>query len=43
MAKGKGGGKPAPAKSASERNNGKASKKRPKIFDAIKRRLVVKK
>lgn len=43
MAKGKGGGKPAPTKSTSERNNGKASKKRPKIFDAIKRRLVTKK
>jgi hypothetical protein len=43
MAKGK--GSPAPAKKGndSERNNGKASKKRPKIFDAIKRRLVTKK
>ena len=44
MAKGKGGGKPAaPAKSTTDRQNGKASKKRPKIFDAIKRRLVTKK
>lgn len=43
MAKGKGA--PAPAKKGdnSERKNGKASKKRPKIFDAIKRRLVTKK
>jgi hypothetical protein len=24
-----------------KRNNGKASKKRPKVFDAVKRRLVV--
>lgn len=41
MAKGKGG---APSqKSANDtRNNKKASKKRPKIFDAIKRRLVTK-
>ena len=45
MAKGKGsgGGKPAAAKGNSDRPNQKASKKRPKIFDAIKRRLVVKK
>jgi len=43
MAKGKGGAKPAPAKSISERKNGKASKKYPKIFDAIKRRLVTNK
>ena len=38
-------GKPqttAPVKSSDGRNNGKALKKRPKIFDAIKRRLVVK-
>ena len=42
MAKGKGGA-PAPSKSSdSDRKNGKASKKRPKIFDAIKRRLVTK-
>ena len=27
----------------SDRKNGKASKKRPKIFDAIKRKLVTKK
>jgi hypothetical protein len=41
MAKGKGGA-PAPVKntSGSDRKNGKAKKKRPKIFDAIKRRLV---
>jgi hypothetical protein len=43
MAKGKGGAKPAPAKSTTDRKNGKASKKYPKIFDAIKRRLVTKK
>ena len=42
MAKGKGGGGKPPAKETSERNNGKASKKRPKVFDAIKRRLVTK-
>jgi hypothetical protein len=42
MAKGKGGA-PAPKKSDNdERKNGKASKKRPKMFDAIKRRLVTK-
>lgn len=41
MAKGK-GGKPAPVKETSGRQNGKASKKRPKIFDAVKRRLVTK-
>jgi len=41
MAKGKGGGgKPAAKGSNDGRNNGKANKKRPKIFDAIKRRLV---
>jgi hypothetical protein len=40
MAKGKGGA-PAPAKSSgSDRKNGKASKKRPKVFSAEKRRLV---
>ena len=43
MAKGKGGGAPAPQKSTTDRKNGKASKKRPKIFDAVKRRLVTKK
>ena len=44
MAKGKGGGG-APAKKGenSDRKNGKANKKRPKIFDAIKRRLVTNK
>ena len=42
MAKGKGGA-PAPSKSTSERNNGKASKKRPKVFDIEKRRLVTSK
>jgi hypothetical protein len=42
MAKGKGGG-PAPKKGGNDdRNNKKAFKKRPKIFDAIKRRLVTK-
>jgi hypothetical protein len=42
MAKGKGGA-PAPAKSTSERKNGKASKKRPKVFDNAKGRLVTSK
>jgi hypothetical protein len=42
MAKGKGGA-PAPQKTTTDRKNGKASKKRPKIFDAVKRRLVTKK
>jgi hypothetical protein len=42
MAKGKGGA-PAPKQSTSDRQNGKASKKRPKVFDAEKRRLVVSK
>ena len=42
MAKGKGGSQ-APQKSTTDRQNGKASKKRPKIFDAVKRRLVTKK
>jgi hypothetical protein len=42
MAKGKGGGG-RPAKSTnSDRQNGKAFKKRPKEFDAEKRRLVTK-
>lgn len=41
MAKGKGGGSKPPVKGANDdRQNGKASKKRPKIFDAVKRRLV---
>jgi hypothetical protein len=43
MAKSKGGVKPAPEVKSSGRQNGKASKKRPKIFDKEKRRLVVKK
>ena len=42
MAKGKGGA-PAPSKTTTDRQNGKASKKRPKVFDAEKRRLVVSK
>ena len=39
MGKGK---KPAPAavKTTTDRKNGKASKKRPKVFDAVKRRLI---
>ena len=42
MAKGKGA--PAPKKKGdnSDRQNGKASKKHPKVFDAVKRRLVAK-
>jgi hypothetical protein len=39
-------GKPAPApvkKAGDGRNNGKAPKKSPKFFDAIKRKLVKKK
>lgn len=40
MAKGKGGAKPAAKGTNDGRQNGKAAKKRPKIFDAIKRRLV---
>ena len=41
MAKGKGGA-PAQKKTGDnpDRKNGKAFKKRPKMFDAIKRRLV---
>lgn len=35
-------GKPPVKGSNSDRNNGKAWKKRPRIFDAVKRRLVVK-
>lgn len=43
MAKGKGGA-PVPKKSNDgERKNGKANKKRPKIFDAVLRRLITKK
>lgn len=35
------GGNPAPAaKSTADRRNGKAFKKRPKMFDPVKRRLV---
>lgn len=41
MAKGKGGAQ-APAKSVSDRKNGKAPKKHPLVFDAVKRRLVPK-
>jgi hypothetical protein len=41
MAKGKSGA-PAPVTKSNDRNNQKAPKKRPKIFDAIKRRLVTK-
>jgi hypothetical protein len=42
MAKGKSGGKPAPVvKSGPDRGNGKAWKKRPLIFDAVKRKLRV--
>lgn len=43
MAKGKGGGPKKGKETNDKRNNGKASKKYPKIFDAIKRRLVTKK
>lgn len=39
MAKGKGGA-PAPVSKGNDRQNGKASKKRPLKFDAAKRRLV---
>jgi hypothetical protein len=42
MAKGKGGGNQPAKGSNSDRNNGKASKKSPKVFDAEKRRLVTK-
>lgn len=41
MAKGKGGA-PAAKSGNSDRKNGKANKKRPKMFDAVKRRLVTK-
>ncbi len=41
MAKGKGGGGNSPAKgSNADRNCGKAWKKRPKVFDKVKRKLV---
>ena len=41
MAKGKGGR--AVEEKSSDRKNGKATKKRPKAFDPIKRRLVTNK
>ena len=41
MAKNKGGTKPAPEVKSSGRQNGKAWKKRPKVWDPVKRRLVV--
>jgi len=41
MAKGKGSA-PAPVKTTNTRNNGKASKKNPKVFDKEKRKLVTK-
>lgn len=41
MAKGKGGGPKSPAKGANDaRKNGKASKKRPKVWSPEKRRLI---
>ncbi len=43
MAKGKGGGPGKKTDGNSDRKNEKAFKKRPKMFDAIKRRLVTKK
>jgi hypothetical protein len=42
MARGNAGAS-APSKSTSDRKNGKAFKKHPKTFDAIKRRLVTSK
>jgi hypothetical protein len=43
MALKKGGGPKPPVKGDnSDRKNGKANKKYPKVFDAIKRRLVTK-
>lgn len=42
MAKGKGGGVKTAKGRNDNRPNGKANKKYPKIFDAIKRRLVTK-
>lgn len=43
MAKGKGAAPAAKKQGMNpDRKNGKADKKRPKIFDAIKRRLVTK-
>jgi len=40
MGKSKKGGKPATPQPVSDRKNGKAPKKNPKVFDPIKRRLV---
>jgi len=40
LAKSKGGAQPTKKGADSERNNGKAPKKRPQIFDPIKRRLM---
>jgi hypothetical protein len=42
MAKGKGGSPAVQSKSGPDRKNGKAFKKRPKTFDAVKRKLVTK-
>jgi hypothetical protein len=42
MAKGKSGAKAVPEVKSSGRQNGKASKKRPKVFDKEKRKLVTK-
>jgi hypothetical protein len=39
---GRGGKKPEPEKSSSGRRSGKSVKKRPKMFDPIRRRLVTK-
>lgn len=39
---GKGGGNSNTKSSTSDRKNGKSSKKRPKVFDFDKRRLVTK-
>ena len=43
MAKGKGSPSPKKQGDNSDRKNGKAAKKHPKVFDAVKRRLVVSK
>jgi hypothetical protein len=40
MAKSKGGASPVPPKNTTDRQNGKAPKKHPKVFDNVKRRLV---
>jgi len=40
--KGRGGGNSAPKSPISDRKNNKSSKKRPKVFDSVKRRLVTK-